>query len=123
MCDDRAGLPPEGTASWAEVVLDLVEGVPPGRVTTYGLLAEAAKMRTGRGGPRQVGQLMSREGGGVPWWRVVRANGTLPEHLAARALAHYRDEGTPLRPGGGPDLRAAIWDPLADDVSGEDPRA
>jgi alkylated DNA nucleotide flippase Atl1 len=36
---------------YVEAVLALVEQVPPGRVTTYGALAEAV----GSGGPRQVG--------------------------------------------------------------------
>jgi len=101
-----------GVSDWSELVLDLADDVPPGRATTYGLLAEAARARTGRGSARQVGTVMAREGGAVPWWRVVRADGTLPEHLTARAVAHYRNEGTPLRPGGAVDLSRALWDPL-----------
>lgn len=101
-----------GVSDWSELVLDLADDVPPGRATTYGLLAEAARARTGRGSARQVGTVMAREGGTVPWWRVVRADGTLPEHLTARAVAHYRNEGTPLRPGGAVDLSRALWDPL-----------
>ena len=30
----------------------------------------------GRGGPRQVGQALARFGSGVPWWRVLRADGS-----------------------------------------------
>ena len=56
---------------YAEQVLSVVERIPPGQVATYGDIAEIV----GRGGPRQVGQVMALLGGGVPWWRVVRADG------------------------------------------------
>ncbi|WP_413450708.1 MGMT family protein [Georgenia phoenicis] len=97
---------------WSELVLDIADDVPPGRATTYGLIAEAARLRTGRGSARSVGAVMAREGGAVAWWRVVRADGSLPEQLTARAAEHYRGEGTPRRPGGAVDLTRALWDPL-----------
>ncbi len=63
---------------YVEAVLACVEAVPRGRVTTYGAIADAI----GRFGPRRVGNVMSTHGGGVPWWRVVRADGSLPDsHL------------------------------------------
>lgn len=80
---------------YIEAVLRLVEAVPPGSVTTYGDLAELV----GRGGPRQVGAVLARHGGGVPWWRVVRADGRPAEGLAERALRHLRDERVPVRDG------------------------
>jgi alkylated DNA nucleotide flippase Atl1 len=90
---------------FAERVLDVVERIPPGRVMTYGDVAEYL----GEGGPRQVGRVMALWGGGVPWWRVMRADGTpLPGH-ERRALHHYREEGTPLR-GDRVDMRLARWD-------------
>lgn len=92
--------------AYSEAVLALVEQVPRGRVTTYGALAEAV----GVGGPRQVGAVLAAYGGPVPWWRVVRADGTLPASHRGEALQAYREEGTPLR-GSGVDLRAAFWDP------------
>jgi alkylated DNA nucleotide flippase Atl1 len=78
---------------YVEAVLSLVEQVPAGRATTYGLIAEAV----GRGGPRQVGRVLALDGGGVPWWRVVRADGSLPESHQREAVACYRAESTPLR--------------------------
>ena len=48
---------------FAEAVLDLIERIPPGRVMTYGDIAEYL----GTGGPRTVGTVLSRFGGGVPW--------------------------------------------------------
>src|SRR5689334_2124875 len=80
--------------AYVEAVLTLVEQVPPGRVTTYGTLADVV----GYGGPRRVGRVMSTHGGSVPWWRVVRADGSLPDSHDDEARAHYLDEGTPTRP-------------------------
>jgi alkylated DNA nucleotide flippase Atl1 len=92
---------------YAAAVLDVVDRIPPGRVMTYGDVAEYL----GAGGPRQVGQVMSRWGGAVAWWRVLRADGSPPPGHERRAVERYRDEGTPLRPGGHRvDLRQARWD-------------
>ncbi|HEY7720590.1 MAG TPA: MGMT family protein [Pedococcus sp.] len=99
------GLPSE----FADDVLDVVDQIPPGRAMTYGDIAELL----GRGGARGVGSVMARYGSDVPWWRVVRAGGGFPQGLEDEALAHYREEGTPLV--GGPlagrrvDLSAARW--------------
>ncbi len=92
---------------YVEQVLSLVEQIPPGRVSTYGLIAEAV----GSGGPRQVGNVMALHGGGVPWWRVVRADGSLPDSHGPDARQEYLAEGTPLRPSGAVDIRSAVWVP------------
>jgi len=78
--------------AYVEAVLSLVERIPEGRATTYGVLADAV----GRGGPRQIGRVLALYGAPVPWWRVVRADGSLPDSHQREALAHYREEGTPL---------------------------
>jgi alkylated DNA nucleotide flippase Atl1 len=92
---------------FASGVLDVVDLIPPGAVMTYGDIAEYL----GRGGPRQVGQVMSAWGGAVAWWRVVKADGSPPPGHEREAIRHYRDEGTPMRPGGRRlDLRRARWD-------------
>lgn len=90
-----------------ERVLVMVEQVPAGRVTTYGAIAE----HIGGSGPRRVGRVMSLFGGPVPWWRVVRADGSLPPSHDDEARAHYLDEGTPLRPSGRIDMPQAFWQP------------
>lgn len=91
---------------FTERVLDLVERIPPGQVLSYGVIAEILQ----DGGPRQVGHVMAMDGGGVPWWRVVRADGSLPPSHQGTALAHYADEGTPMRADGtAVDIRAALW--------------
>jgi alkylated DNA nucleotide flippase Atl1 len=92
---------------YVEAVLSLVEKVPAGRVTTYGALAEVV----GYGGPRLVARVMSTYGGSVPWWRVVRADGSLPPSHDEEARAHYFDEGTPFRASGRVDMaRACVED-------------
>ncbi|MFI6082612.1 MGMT family protein [Streptomyces sp. NPDC051217] len=78
---------------YAERVLDVADLIPPGRVMAYGDVAEWL----GEGGPRQVGRAMALYGGAVPWWRVVRSDGVLLAGHELRALAHYREEGTPMR--------------------------
>lgn len=89
-----------------EDVLALVEQIPPGRVMSYGVIAEWL----GYGGPRQVGTVMSRYGDAVPWHRVVAANGRVVPGHEAEALRRLRAEGTPLR-GERVDMRVAAWHP------------
>jgi alkylated DNA nucleotide flippase Atl1 len=79
-------------SEFAEDVLEVVDQIPEGMVMTYGDIAELL----GRGGPRGVGTVMARYGSDVPWWRVLRAGGGFPQGLEDEALAHYREEGTPL---------------------------
>ena len=101
-----SGLP----SPYAERVLDLVERVPAGRVVTYGDVAAYL----GEGGPRQVGRVMALFGGGVPWWRVVRASGQPAQGHEREALRRLRADGTRLAPDGTRvDLPTARWDPSA----------
>jgi len=96
---------------YVDRVLACVERIPRGRVTTYGAIAEAVGAELGGGGPRQVGAVMAAYGGPVPWWRVVRADGSLPESHQGEARQAYLEEGTPLRPSGRIDLPNAFWRP------------
>jgi len=63
---------------YVEEVLRLVESIPEGRVMSYGAVADALADRSGRNSPRQVGTIMARHGGGVPWHRVVTSSGRMP---------------------------------------------
>ena len=96
---------------YVELVLRCVEQVPRGRVTTYGAVAEVVGEVAGGGGPRQVGSVMAAYGGPVPWWRVVRADGSLPRSHDTEARQAFLEEGTPLRPSGNVDLRSAFFRP------------
>ncbi|MFC9177120.1 MGMT family protein [Streptomyces sp. NPDC057107] len=91
--DETGDEQPAELPEYAERVLDVADLIPPGRVMTYGDVAEWL----GDGGPRQVGRVMALYGSAVPWWRVVRADGALLPGHELRALDRYRAEGTPLR--------------------------
>jgi alkylated DNA nucleotide flippase Atl1 len=100
--------------AYVELILSVVERIPAGKVMAYGDIAEYVSY----GGPRQVGWVMSHYGGGVPWWRVVRADGRPHEANAGEALRQLRSEGTPFK---GPksdrvDMAKARWDGRTPDV-------
>lgn len=78
-----------------ERVLRVVELIPRGEIAAYGEVGQIAGV-----GPRQVGAIMSRYGGGVAWWRVTNAYGDPPMHLRDEAFAHWREEGIAIKPNG-----------------------
>ncbi|MCC9195943.1 MGMT family protein [Arthrobacter sp. zg-Y820] len=103
---------------YVEAVRSVTALIPAGRVLSYGDVAEILDS----GGPRQVGAVLSRNGSGLPWWRVIRAGGGPPRSHELRALEQYRSEGTPLSgtpddDGGGYRVRiaAARWFPTEKD--------
>jgi alkylated DNA nucleotide flippase Atl1 len=55
--------------------------------------------------------VMATHGAAVPWWRVVRADGSLPPSHDEEARQAYLEEGTPLRPSGSVDLTRAFVAP------------
>ncbi len=109
---DRGEAGPGGMPDgFASRVLDVTEAIPPGRVMSYGDIAEYL----GEGGPRQVGRVMALWGGGVAWWRVIHADGSLLVGHEREALRNYQNEGTPMRAGGDGrpgkvNMRLARWD-------------
>lgn len=78
-----------------EQVLRAVEQIPPGRVASYGLIAQVVGT-----GPRQVGAIMARAGAAVAWWWVTNAAGDLPIHLLSAALEQWAAEGITIKPNG-----------------------
>lgn len=86
-----------------EAVFDVVERIPPGRVSTYGAVGRLVGV-----GPRRVARALSAGGAAVPWFRVVRADGTAAEPVRVRQLELLAAEGVPLR-GGRVDLAAVAW--------------
>lgn len=78
--------PPES----AQRVLALAGLIPPGNVSTYGEVGKAAGVSA-----RQVGSVMRQWGSQVPWWRVIKADGT--SHDYERAKAKWEAEGLVLR--------------------------
>ena len=87
-----------------EAVFDVVERIPPGRVSTYGAIGRLVGI-----GPRRVARALSSGGGGaVPWYRVVRADGTAAEPVRVEQLARLAAEGVPMR-NGRVDVSAVGW--------------
>ena len=85
-----------------EEVLRRVRSVPVGHVTTYGDLAPGA--------PRFAGAVLSAcTDDGVPWQRIVRADGSLAKGARQRRLLVA--EGVPFR-GERVDMREA-WVPVS----------
>lgn len=108
-----AGLATRGLISGGEPtphaveVLDAVARIPPGKVMTYGDVAEYV----GRGSGRTVGAVMSRHGHEVPWHRVVLSTGHPNPAGPVEALKRLVADGTPLLPDGERvDLRQARWE-------------
>jgi alkylated DNA nucleotide flippase Atl1 len=86
-----------------EAVFDVVERIPPGRVSTYSAIGRLVGV-----GPRRVARALSSGGGAVPWHRVVRADGTAAEPVRARQLELLAGEGVPVRRGR-IDLATVAW--------------
>jgi alkylated DNA nucleotide flippase Atl1 len=92
---------------FSDRVADVVRALEPGDVVTYG---EVAALAGKPGAARGVGAVLAGSGErGLPWWRVVAANGRLvPGHerehakrLRAEGVAvDARTGRVKLRPGG-----------------------
>jgi alkylated DNA nucleotide flippase Atl1 len=84
-------------SSRAEQVLTRVRDTPPGFVRAYGDVSPGA--------PRFAGTvLFACDDPTVPWWRIVRADGSLAKGSRQRAL--LEEEGVPFR-GERVDMRVA----------------
>ncbi|UXA08282.1 MGMT family protein [Mycobacterium sp. SMC-2] len=77
------------TDEQVERVRALVAAIPPGRVATYGDIADVA----GLSSPRIVGWIMRTDSSDLPWHRVITASGRPARHLRARQLELLRAEG------------------------------
>ena len=95
---------------YVESVLDLVERIPPGRVMSYGAIAEYLAGTYGRGSARRVGTIMAQQGGSVPWHRVVAANGRTPPGHETAARRLLTAEGVTFR-GALVDMAVHAWFP------------
>ena len=74
------------------VIADLATG----EVVSYG---EVARRAGRRGAARAVGAFLAAHGGDLPWWRVVRADGTLADHKVREQSRRLRAEGVDVRGG------------------------
>jgi methylated-DNA-protein-cysteine methyltransferase-like protein len=61
-----------------------------GEVVSYGEVAR----RAGRSGAaRAVGAFLAEHGDDLPWWRVIRADGSLADHKVREQERRLRAEG------------------------------
>lgn len=94
-------------SAFAEQVLEIVDEIPPGRVLTYGDVAQRLDTAA-----RAVGQVMANWGAQTCWHRVVRFDGRPASSDPARAMALLRADACPLAPTGDRvDLVRARWAP------------
>lgn len=70
-----------------ETVIERVRRIPEGFVATYGDVSPGA--------PRVAGRVLSQSPEDVPWWRVVRADGTW--FGGERQKARLLEEDVPIR--------------------------
>ena len=89
----------------AQRILDCVEAIPPGRVMSYGDVAEYVGANT----PRLVGHVLRHDGGSVPWHRVLKADGRFAHHLRDEQRQRLIAEGVRVN-NGKVDLRTYRWD-------------
>jgi len=71
----------------ARRILARIRAIPAGTVATYGDIEPTA--------PRLVGHILATTDADVPWYRVVRADGSVSQ--GRRQLDLLRSEGVPLR--------------------------
>ena len=95
---------PNRTDELAPRILACVEAIPPGRVMTYGDVAEYV----GAPSPRIVGRVLALDDGSVPWHRVLKSNGTLADHLYTEQRQRLLSEGVRFN-GHRVDLAAHRW--------------
>jgi alkylated DNA nucleotide flippase Atl1 len=69
---------------------EVVAGLASGEVVSYG---EVARRAGQRGAARAVGGFLAEHGGDLPWWRVVRADGTIAVHKVHEQARRLRAEG------------------------------
>lgn len=94
----------------------MVNEIPRGQVMSYSDVAGVVA----RGGARQVGQAMARFGSGVPWWRVLRADGSCAEIHRDQQVGRLRAEGVAFV-GDRVDMLVARWRPAgSDEVAGSE---
>ena len=100
---------PEQVRTFRNDVLSIVNQIPRGRVTTYGLIATLAGWPSHS---RMVGRTLryTPEAALLPCHRVVNKEGrTAPGWLHQRPL--LEDEGVHFKPNGHVDMARHLWEP------------
>lgn len=76
-------------SDFAEHVVDAIRRLRPGEIATYGEIAEEAGFP---GAARAVGNVLAASDG-LPWWRVVRSDGSLAASDPKDQARRLRAEG------------------------------
>jgi methylated-DNA-protein-cysteine methyltransferase related protein len=78
---------------FTDEVCRVIRSLRPGEVVSYGDVAHDA----GRpGAARAVGAILATGTGDLPWWRVVRSNGSLPPVAPVEQAQRLAAEGVTL---------------------------
>jgi methylated-DNA-protein-cysteine methyltransferase-like protein len=80
---------PSPLSLFEQRVARVVKAIPPGRTRSY---AQVALLAGAPGAPRAVVRALKRLPG-VPWWRVIRADGTIAPPMLPEQAAELRAEG------------------------------
>jgi methylated-DNA-protein-cysteine methyltransferase related protein len=88
-------VPRNAALSFTDAVRTVVRDVGRGEVVSYGEVARRAGYPRAA---RAVGNVLSLSMG-LPWWRVVRANGELAAHGGEEQARRLRREGITIRDG------------------------
>jgi methylated-DNA-protein-cysteine methyltransferase-like protein len=68
-------------------IIERIRDIPPGHVQTYGDIDPIA--------PRLVGRVLATTHDDLPWFRVIRADGTIPKGKRQRDL--LIEDGVPMK--------------------------
>ena len=113
-------IPDAVVGEFTQRVWELVLDISPGKVLTYGRIAETITPPSQIDaeayrifGPRWVGQAMSQCPEHVPWHRVINSQGKISVRAASDAHLRQRErleaEGIVLGPKGKVDLSRYVW--------------
>ena len=98
--------------SYYDDVYDLVKRIPPGKVSTYGRIAQLTPVPRGaRGVGWALAGLAPDLARSVPWWRVINAAGRISNEFNAALQRELLDaEGILFDERGYVDLGIYLWD-------------
>ena len=98
--------------SYYDDVYELVKRIPPGKVSTYGHIAQLTPVPRGaRGVGWALAGLPPDLALAVPWWRVINAAGRISNQLNATLQRELLEaEGVAFDERGYVDLAVYLWD-------------